>query len=450
MATNVSEIVNSARFNWYHLRICLLCAMLVLVDGFDLSAISYAAGDFVKFLGVDRAVMGPVFSTGFFGLSFGALTFGLIGDRWGPKRTFILCGLIFGVFTLATAAATSLTMLLVLRAIAGWGLGGATPLSIAIASEYLPQRLRTSLVMVMYISLALGIMVGGYVFAYVTLFGWRTVFIVGGILPFLCSPFLYAYLPERLEFMVMKGFAPARIAAVLARVVPGRDFSRETGFTVDQENKPGFQLAQLFQERRAAITSVLWVVFFSSLLAVYFFNAWLPLLLASYGLSQPDVVKINSSLQLGGIAGTIVAATFVIALGGFRTVAAGYFVAALDRRAGYGAAHVRLPVRRLARLGVLPGRDPERAQCVLRQSLSARHPRHRRGLGLRHRPHRRHRQPERRRHPARTALAAERPFSAGGDPDLVRLGLGPRRAAAGRKAPARPGGRARGIDHRSR
>ncbi|HXQ53888.1 MAG TPA: MFS transporter [Stellaceae bacterium] len=329
MATNVSEIVNSARFNWYHLRICLLCAMLVLVDGFDLSAISYAAGDFVKFLGVDRAVMGPVFSTGFFGLSFGALTFGLIGDRWGPKRTFILCGLIFGVFTLATAAATSLTMLLVLRAIAGWGLGGATPLSIAIASEYLPQRLRTSLVMVMYISLALGIMVGGYVFAYVTLFGWRTVFIVGGILPFLCSPFLYAYLPERLEFMVMKGFAPARIAAVLARVVPGRDFSRETGFTVDQENKPGFQLAQLFQERRAAITSVLWVVFFSSLLAVYFFNAWLPLLLASYGLSQPDVVKINSSLQLGGIAGTIVAATFVIALGGFRTVAAGYFVAAL-------------------------------------------------------------------------------------------------------------------------
>jgi len=329
MATNVSEVINGARFNSFHLRICLLCALLVTVDGFDLSSISFAAGDFVKFLGVDRAVMGPVFSAGFFGLTIGALTFGLVGDRWGPKRTFVLCGVIFGVFTLATAAATSLTMLLVLRAIGGWGLGGATPLSIAIASEYLPQRLRTSLVMVMYISLALGIMIGGYVFAYVTVFGWRTVFIVGGILPLAAAPFLWAYLPERLEFMVMRGWAPARIGAVLARVAPGRDFSRETEFTMDRENKSGFQLTQLFQEHRAAITIALWVVFFSSLLALYFFNAWLPLLLASYGLTQPEVVQINSSMQLGGIAGTIVAATFVLALGGFRTVATGYGVAAL-------------------------------------------------------------------------------------------------------------------------
>jgi AAHS family 4-hydroxybenzoate transporter-like MFS transporter len=329
MATNVSAIVNDASFNRYHLRICLLCSLLVAVDGFDLSSISYAASDFVKFLGVDRSLMGPVFSAGFFGLTLGALTFGLVGDRWGPKKTFVLCGVIFGVFTLATAAATSLTALLVLRAIAGWGLGGATPLSIAIASDYIPQRLRTSLVMIMYISLSLGIIIGGYVFAYVTVFGWRTVFIVGGALPLIAAPFLYACLPERLEFMVMKRWEPRRIAEVLARIVPGRSFAGETVFIIDRENKEGFQLAQLFQERRAAITSVLWGVFFSSLLAVYFFNAWLPLLLRSYGLSQPDVVKINSSLQLGGILGTIVAATFVVVLGGFRTVAIGYFLAAL-------------------------------------------------------------------------------------------------------------------------
>jgi MFS transporter, AAHS family, 4-hydroxybenzoate transporter len=329
VATNVSEIVNGARFNRYHLRICLLCALLVTVDGFDLSSISYAAGDFVKYLGVSRALMGPVFSAGFFGLSFGAMTFGLVGDRWGPRRTFILCGCIFGVFTLATAAATSLTQLLVLRAIAGWGLGGATPLSIAIASEYLPQRVRTSIVMVMYISLSLGTIAGGIIYGYVTVFGWRTVFIVGGAAPLVFAPFLWAYLPERLEYMVMNGWPAARIAAVLARVVPGRDFSRETNFTMDKENKPGFQLVQLFQERRAAITTIVWVVFFSSLLALFFFTSWLPLLLSSYGLSQTDVVKINSSMAFGAIIGTIVAATFVFALGGFRTVAAGYFIAVL-------------------------------------------------------------------------------------------------------------------------
>jgi len=329
MATNVSEVINTARFNLFHLRIWLLCALLVLIDGFDLSAISYAAGDFVKYLGVDRAMMGPVFSAGFAGLCVGALTFGLVGDRWGPKRTFVLCGVIFGVFTLLTAAATSLGMLLTTRAIAGWGLGGATPLSIAIASEYIPRRLRTSLVMVMYISLALGIIVGGVVFAQFTLFGWRSIFVVGGLAPLVAAPFLWAYLPERLEYMVMQGWPVSRIAPVLARVAPGRDFSREAEFTLDRENKAGNQLAQLFQEHRAPITAVLWVVFFSSLLAVYFFTSWLPLLLASYGLSQGQVVTINSSMSFGGIAGTIVAASFVLALGGFRTVAAGYFVSTL-------------------------------------------------------------------------------------------------------------------------
>ncbi len=329
MATNVSEVVNGARFNRFHLRVCVLCALLVTVDGIDLSSISFAAGDFVKFLGVDRSFMGPVFSSGFFGLTIGALTFGLVGDAWGPKRTFVLCGVIFGVFTLATAAATSLTMLVTLRIIAGWGLGGATPLSIAIASEYLPQRLRTSLVMIMYISIALGMILGGYTYAYVTLFGWRSVFIAGGLAPLVAAPFLWAYLPERLEFMVMHRWTPERIAAVLAQVAPGRDFSRERDFTLDRENKPGFQLPQLFREGRAAITAMLWVVFFSSLLALYFFNSWLPLLLRSYGLSAPQVVTVTSSMSVGGIAGTIVAATFVLALGGFRTVAAGYFVAAL-------------------------------------------------------------------------------------------------------------------------
>jgi MFS family permease len=89
------------------------------VDDRDLAAES-------RRFGVDRASIGPVFSAGLVGLTLGALGFGLLGDRWGVKRAFIFCGVMFGVFSLLTAFAQSLTVLLVYRFLAGLALGGAS------------------------------------------------------------------------------------------------------------------------------------------------------------------------------------------------------------------------------------------------------------------------------------------------------------------------------------
>jgi len=41
--TNVSDVIDNARFNAYHRLIVGLCGLMVFFDGFDLSAISFAA-----------------------------------------------------------------------------------------------------------------------------------------------------------------------------------------------------------------------------------------------------------------------------------------------------------------------------------------------------------------------------------------------------------------------
>ena len=328
MATNVSDVVDEARFTGYHWLIVVLCGFMIFLDGFDLTSISFAAPDFLKFLGVDRSVVAPVFSAGLFGLTLGALGFGLIGDRWGVKRTFILCGVFFGIFSILTATATSVTTLVLYRFLAGLALGGATPISIAIASDYMPKRIRTSVVMVMYISLALGQVAAGYTYGFFEAFGWRSVFYVGGVLPIVFAPLYIALLPENLEFLVMKGAAPARINAILARLAPGRAFN-ESSFVVAKENKEGFQPALLFEDGRAAMTIALWVTFFSSLIALYFFNNWLPVLLTGSGLTKPQIVVITTALPFGGIIGTLFAARIVLRRNGFGTACAGYFLAAL-------------------------------------------------------------------------------------------------------------------------
>jgi AAHS family 4-hydroxybenzoate transporter-like MFS transporter len=326
--TNVSEVIDNARFNTFHLLIVGLCGLMIFLDGFDLLAISYAAPDILKVLNVGKPMIAPVFSAGLFGLTIGALGFGFLGDRWGVKRTFILCGVLFGIFSLLTAIATSIPILITYRFLAGLALGGASPIAIAIASDYLPRRMRTSIVMIMYISLAVGQIAAGYAYGYLETFGWRSVFIVGGIAPIVLAPLFIALLPESLVRQVLRAADPARINALLARIDPTRAFT-STAFTVDRENVEGFQPAQLFQDGRAAVTLTLWATFFCSLIALYFFNNWIPILLTGGGLSKPEIVTITTSLSWGGVIGTIIAAPIVLRFGGFRVAAIGYFIAAL-------------------------------------------------------------------------------------------------------------------------
>jgi len=326
--TNVSDVIDNARFNAFHLWVAFLCGLMVFLDGYDLSSISYAAPQFIQLFGVTRAMIAPVFSAGLFGLTLGALAFGLVADRLGAKLTFILCGIGFGVFSLAAAFAPSVEILLAFRFLAGLMLGGATPISIAIASDFVPRSVRTAVTMIMYISLALGAVVAGYSYGFLSFFGWRTVFYVGGALPILLTPLFFACLPETLVFLVMHNAPVERIRATLARVDPSRDVSRETRFTVARENKPGFQPAQLFEDGRAPITIMLWVTFFTSLIAIYFFNSWLPTLLSGRGLSGKEVVVISTSLQFGGIIGTLLAAPFVVRVPPFLTTGILYVLAA--------------------------------------------------------------------------------------------------------------------------
>jgi MFS transporter, AAHS family, 4-hydroxybenzoate transporter len=329
VATNVTEVVENARFGRYQILILVMCGIMIFFDGYDLLSISFTAPEFIKLLGIDRSMIGPVFSAGLFGLTIGALSFGLMADRIGPSRTFLFCCVTFGVFTLLTAFATSLTELLVVRAFAGLALGGASPISVALASNYCPKRIRTTVVMIMYISLAVGQIAAGYTYAFLAAFGWKTVFYVGGILPILLAPLFYVLLPEPVEFLVMKGAPRRRIADILSRIDPTRSFSPTTEFVVAPENKFGFQIYQLFGDGRAARTSVLWVVFFTSIMAIFFYNNWLPTLLNGSGLSQGEIVAITTALPFGGVVGTLLIAPVLMKLGSFRTVALGYLCAAI-------------------------------------------------------------------------------------------------------------------------
>jgi Arabinose efflux permease len=86
----------------------------------------------------------------------GAMLAGPIADRFGRKPVLLFSVALFGLFSLLSAWAPSLQILVALRFFTGIGIGGAMPTTVALTSDYTPDRWRTSVVMFMFTGNTIG------------------------------------------------------------------------------------------------------------------------------------------------------------------------------------------------------------------------------------------------------------------------------------------------------
>ncbi|MDL9936762.1 MFS transporter [Gordonia sp. ABSL1-1] len=139
------------------------------------------------------------FAVGFVVRPIGGVVFGHIGDRIGRKRTLALTMVLMGVATalmgvLPTAATVGIlapVLLLLLRVLQGFALGGEWAGAVLLAVEHSPARKRGLFGSIPQIGLALGLALGTAVFALLQvvfderqflLYGWRIAFLVSIVL----------------------------------------------------------------------------------------------------------------------------------------------------------------------------------------------------------------------------------------------------------------------------
>ena len=303
---DVGGFIDAQTISRFQIGLLLMCASVLFVDGFDAQAIGYTAPSIVGEWHIDRTSLGPVFSAGLFGLMIGALLMGPLADRIGRKRIIVLSVLAFGLGTLATVLATDTQSLLFIRFATGLGLGGALPNAVALTAEYSPQRRRATMVMAMFAGFSVGAALGGLLAAaIIPAFGWRSVYVVGGVLPLLMVPWLALKLPESLRFQAMTGRANDAVRGTLQKIAPAHRFADGAQFVITEPNLPGQPVAQLLRGGRALATVLIWIMFFMSLLDIYFLSNWLPLVLNGLGSSVSMSAAIGAMLQVGGLVGAL-------------------------------------------------------------------------------------------------------------------------------------------------
>ena len=93
------------------------------------------------------------------------------------------------------------------------------PNGIALVAEFSPARLRGRMVTILVCMFSLGAAIGGFLAAsIIPIFGWRSVFLAGGLAPLCLLPIIWIALPESLRFLALRDPADPRIGRGLHRL----------------------------------------------------------------------------------------------------------------------------------------------------------------------------------------------------------------------------------------
>ncbi|MBT2568767.1 aromatic acid/H+ symport family MFS transporter [Arthrobacter sp. ISL-85] len=255
-----------------------LCWLAMVLDGFDLVVLGTVIPTLIKTgeLGFDAVGATLAATISLVGVGLGALFIAPLSDRFGHRKLLVVCVLWFSIFTISVVWAPNVAVFSAFRLLAGLGLGACLPAALAYMNDYAPAGSAgksTTRTMTGYHAGA----VATAFLALMVIPDWRTMFVVGGLAGLALVPFLWFKLPETL---------PSELAAKK---------QEQTGFR-DLAKKPYPLVA-------VAIAAAS----FMGLLLVYGLNTWLPQLMASAGYPVSAGLSLLLVLNLGAVAGLIIA-----------------------------------------------------------------------------------------------------------------------------------------------
>ncbi|WP_207004984.1 MFS transporter [Trinickia mobilis] len=357
-----------------------LCALCMVIDGFDVQTMSYAAAALVKDWHVARSALGAAFGAGLLGMFAGSLALGSLADVVGRRPVLIAAMAWVAVCMGATPLASSLGELTAIRFVAGIGMGAVVPNAIALAGEYSPARIRVTLLMAVSSGYIVGGVVGGAVSAWVIPpFGWRGVFYAGALLTGAVTIAMLFSLPESLQFSVLRRPGSRHTHDLLRRLGLDQTGAASTSRPSTRlQNLPRRPWAALFGEGRIASTLLLWFAYFANMLCAYFLATWIPVLMSGTGFSTGNAVLAGTALWLGGLAGNLVLGV-LIDRRGFGPVMFCNFVAGGAAIAGISYFHEATPASILA--VAIAGFCVLGGQSGLNALAAALYPTHARGTG---------------------------------------------------------------------
>ncbi|WP_347455559.1 MFS transporter [Acinetobacter thermotolerans] len=304
MVQNPREEMNNKAMNGYQWFVIIICILLNVIDGFDVLVMAFTASSVSAEWSLSGSQLGMLLSAGLFGMGAGSLFLAPWADKIGRRPLILLCLLICGVSMIASSIVQNATQLGILRFITGLGIGGILASSNVIASEYASSRWRSLAVSLQSTGYAIGATIGGMIaIALISHFGWRSVFLAGGLTTMTMLFVAFFTLPESLDYLLVKQPKNAleRINTLCQRI--GLSRLSQLPEVLIPSAQPKIGIAKLFSAGLGLQTIFLWLSFFCVMFGFYFVMSWTPKILSANGMTTEQGVTAGVLISAGGMFG---------------------------------------------------------------------------------------------------------------------------------------------------
>ncbi len=229
----IKTIDQSAKYNIaYVYSICFVATLGGLMFGFDLGIITGVVPYIEHQFSLSGFSLGLVVAIFELGAMTGALITGRVADKYGRKKTMIVCALLLSVTALGVAFAGGATFLAVWRFAQGVCVGAASVLSPMYIAEVAPAKIRGKLVSFNQLSIILGILISSVCNFY---FGdndlnspnWRYMFL-SALVPSVIFLILLFFIPESPRWLILQSHNDQEADRIFLKINRGNEaYSRE-------------------------------------------------------------------------------------------------------------------------------------------------------------------------------------------------------------------------------
>ncbi|WP_433293449.1 MFS transporter [Pseudonocardia sp. CA-142604] len=186
-APGVAERIDRLPVTRTHRRATVVVGLGLFFELYELFLTGVLSSVLLGQFGLTTAELALVLASTFIGMFVGALVLGPLADRLGRRGAFLLNLAVYSAFSLLGAFSMNAAWLVVIRFMAGVGLGAELPLADTYLTDLLPARHRGRYIARAYTVGFIGVPAVGFVAHWVTatsfigVAGWRWMFVIGSL-----------------------------------------------------------------------------------------------------------------------------------------------------------------------------------------------------------------------------------------------------------------------------
>ena len=304
---NAASRLDRLPISGWHRRLVILVGIGTFFDLYEVFLGGVLGATLATQWSLDSTGKALVISSGFIGMFAGAIGLGVLADVFGRRRMFLINLGVYSVFSLAAAAAPNLSTLVVLRILAGLGLGAELTLVDTYLSEFLPRKSRgryiswaytLGFVAVPIVALAGARLVAGH---HLAISGWRWLLVIGGLGAFVLW-MMRRRLPESPRWLASHGREEEA-----ARILDGIEDEVRAATraelpvvaAVPEEPLVRLPLTSMFGATYRRRTVMLWIFQVLQTVGYYGFGSLAPIVLVSKGYSVVDSLGYAALSYIG-------------------------------------------------------------------------------------------------------------------------------------------------------